>query len=101
MIELKVFKKIPHDTTTWVLSRVLVLEVLLPRVLVLLPSVLPRVLVLEVLLPSVLVLEVLHAVLPEGELYVFVSMMQRAKCEEVVQPRVQIVPPFDKLYTPK
>ena len=43
-------------------------------------------------------LDLLPAVLPEGEPYVFLSMMQLAKCEEVGQPRVQNVPPFDRLY---
>ena len=43
-------------------------------------------------------LEVLPAVLPEGEPFVFLSVMRWAKCEEVGQPRVHVVPPFDTLY---
>ena len=50
-------------------------------------------------------LGVLPAVLLEGETYIFLSMMQQAKCQEVGQPRVhvkkpewQIVPPFDSSY---
>jgi hypothetical protein len=38
-------------------------------------------------------LRVLPTVLPEREPYIFLSMMQRAKCEEVRQPIVEIVPP--------
>ena len=41
------------------------------------------------------VLGVLPAVLPEGEPYFFLSMMQQAKCQEVGQPRVQIISPND------
>ena len=43
-------------------------------------------------------LEVLPAVLPEGEPYVFLSVRQQAKCEQVGQPRVQVVPPNHTLY---
>ena len=38
-------------------------------------------------------LKVLPAVLPEGEPYVFLSVMQQAKCQEMGQPRGQIIPP--------
>ena len=43
-------------------------------------------------------LGVLPAVLPEGEPCIFLSMMQQAKCQEVGQPRVQIITPFDRPY---
>ena len=46
-------------------------------------------------------LQVLPAVLPEGEPYVFLSVMQQAKCQEVGQPRVQIIPPERQIIPPE
>ena len=43
-------------------------------------------------------LGVLPAMLPEGEPYIFLSMMQQTKYQEVGQSTVQILPPNDRLY---